>query len=256
LLKNLLHQRGISAGGKRTVQVVLKPDDGTEGVLARSFRLQLADERIVEDSQLAEALQHLEAIGQRGGDAVAEEERGNVTCGGGKRVVLRVNVCETPEGYRGETGLARVAGAPGEVIVSQANGATREDINRILSAIEWNGKPLRECLDSASLGALINDTVAQLKASACRAAAALKIRGIAGLDFVLEADADRDGNISVNAVFLEANARPALLSAAREIPSDLASEEPEMAGSLPMRSRCTPGPMLPHGLTMNVLAAR
>jgi hypothetical protein len=230
-LREILDKRGVSTKGQKTVKVVIKPDRGTEGVLARSFCLRLADGKISEGDELSATTKHLAAIRQAGLDAVAEEERGNVTYDGGKRVVLRVNVCETPDGFRADTGFARVAGKPGDVIVSHERGATTEDINKVLVALERNGQPLRACLDSASLHAVITDTVSALTTSARRAAEALQIQGIAGLDFVLEADSDRDGNIRMGAVFLEANARPALLSAAREIMPDLGDAEEGVAES-------------------------
>ncbi len=233
-LQAVIDKRGVSIKGHRQVRVVAKPDQGTEGVLARSFRLALVDGKIAEDGGFSAAMEHLKAIRQAGLDAIAEEERGNVTCNGGKRVVLRVNVCETPHGYRSDTGLARIAGKPDDVIVSYESGATTEDINRLLPGLEWNGKPLRACMDPASLHAMIHDCVLAVKARAGAVAEALRIQGIAGLDFVLEAGADRDGNIRMRAVFLEANARPALLSAAREIIADLASEDEGALG----RRRC------------------
>ena len=233
-LQAVIGRRGVSIKGHRQVRVVVKPDQGTEGVLARSFRLALVDGKIAEDGGFSAAMEHLKAIRQTGHDAIAEEERGNVTCNGGKRVVLRVNVCETPHGYRSDTGLARIAGKPDDVIVSYESGATTEDINRLLPGLEWNGKPLRACMDPASLHAMIHDCVLAVKARAGAVAEALRIQGIAGLDFVLEAGADRDGNVRMRAVFLEANARPALLSAAREIIADLASEDEGAARSSPL----------------------
>jgi len=216
-LARLLGTRGVSVKGARAAEVVVKPDCGTDGVLARSFRLQLSDGNLIEDGEVAAACRHLDAMGHAGFDAIVEEARGNVTCDGGKRIVLRVNVCQTPDGYRADTGLARVAGGPLDVIVSQENGATTEDINQALAKLEWDGKPFRACMDTATMHAVISDTVSRLKGAAVRAAEALRIQGIAGLDFVLEVDADRDGNLRTSPVFLEANARPALLAAAREI---------------------------------------
>jgi len=247
LIRAVLDKRGVAVKGAKTVSLVIKPDYGTEGRLVRSFRLPLADGKICEGQEFSAAMQHLEAIRQTGLEAVAEEERGNVTYDGGKRVVVRINVCETPDGFRADTGLARIAGKPGDAIVSHETGATTEDINKVLARLEWNGKPLRACLDPASLQAMIHDAVSGTKASACRAAEALQIQGIAGLDFVLEADADRDGNIRLSAVFLEANARPALLSAAREIVPDTGPEEEDAAKG---------GPLLAHPRFFDVLYAR
>ncbi|NUQ61383.1 MAG: hypothetical protein HUU20_02775 [Pirellulales bacterium] len=233
-LCGVLRTRGVAVQGRKAVRVVIKPNQGTEGVLARAFRLSLADGKIADGREFSAVMQHLEAIRQAGFDAIAEEERGNVTCDGGKRVVLRVNVCETPNGYRGETGFARVAPTADEVIVSCEKGAATEDINLVLQGLECRGKPLRACMDPASLGALIHDAVASLKASACRIAEALQMRGIAGVDFVLEAETDRDGNTRLDVVFLEANARPALLSAAREIVADVAPERDGEVESSPL----------------------
>lgn len=213
----MLRSRDMLTKGRKVVHIVIKPDHGTESEMTESFVItvdvkgeQSSDVSVVEDNELARALAHMEAIGDKGDDCLISEVRGNITDENGNRAAFRINACETPGGHEASTGMAWVGADSSQVVLSKEKGAVSRDINEALWNLKWQGKPLRDRID-------LNAVAHRMQETACEVARTLSARGIIGVDMVLEVITDASGNLGIVPVFLEANPRPALLSAARRI---------------------------------------
>ena len=153
----------------------IQPDRGTEG---QGCRFLLPQERHEALGLLREA----------GGDWIARPRRGNASYQG-RNLVCRINVCFDGKRYVAETGYAMVGGE----VVCAAQGATREDINRVLAALDPSG------------------SAARALTGACRAACRALFQGAeptlaCGVDAVLEAD-----RRTCRAYVVDVNPRPVVV---------------------------------------------
>jgi len=223
----MLRSRNMLTKGRKVVHVVIKSDHGTEGEMNEPFVItvdvkgeQSSDVSVVEDNELARAITHMEAIVNKGDDCLISEVRGNVTDENGNRVAFRINACETPGGYGASTGIAWAGADSSQVVLSKEKGASSMDINEALWNLKWQGRPLRDRID-------LNEVARRMQETTCEVARTLSARGIIGVDIVLEVITDASGNLGIVPVFLEANPRPALLSAARRIDNFSGGRSPD-----------------------------